>query len=113
MRHVRLQELTLISLGCFIGLFGQVYAANGETVGERFEKAMKKKAEYCATHKIDPANHRCDITKLQSADPLATEEGRFAHSIKIPNPVPEDKPAPRPLIKARKRRYSRDQQNGI
>ena len=90
MRHVRLQELTLISLGCFIGLFGQVYAANGETVGERFEKAMKKKAEYCATHKIDPANHRCDITKLQSADPLATEEGRFAHSIKIPNPVPED-----------------------
>jgi hypothetical protein len=27
---------------------------------------------------------------MQPADPLATEEGRFAHSIKIPNPVPED-----------------------
>jgi hypothetical protein len=90
MRFVRLQDLTLISLGCLIGLFGQVYAASGETVGERFEMAMKKKSEYCATHKIDPANHRCDITKLQPADPLATEEGRFAHSIKIPNPVPED-----------------------
>ena len=90
MRYVRLKDLTLITLGCFIGLFGQVYVANGETVGERFEKAMKKKAEYCATHKIDPANRRCDITKLQPADPQATEEGRFAHSIKIPNPVPED-----------------------
>lgn len=90
MRPVRLQYLTLTALGCFIGLFGQINVANGETVGERFEKAMKKKAEYCATHKIDPANHRCDITKLQPADPLATEEGRFAHSIKIPNPVPED-----------------------
>ena len=90
MRYVRLKDLTLITLGCFIGLFGQVYVANGETVGERFEKAMKTKAAYCATHKIDPANHRCDITKLQPADPLATEEGRFAHSIKIPNPVPED-----------------------
>ena len=77
-------------MGCFIGLFGQINVANGETVGERFEKAMKKTADYCATHKIDPANHRCDITKLQPADPLATEEGRFAHSIKIPNPVPED-----------------------
>jgi hypothetical protein len=61
-----------------------------ETVAERFEQAMKKKAEYCKTHKIDPANRRCDILKLKPADPLATEEGRFAHSIKIPNPVPED-----------------------
>lgn len=90
MRPLRLQDLTLISLGCLIGLFGQVSAVNGETVAERFEKAMKKKAEYCATHKIDPANRRCDILKLKPADPLATEEGRFAHLIKIPNPVPED-----------------------
>ncbi len=61
-----------------------------ETVADRFEKAMKKKAKYCKTHKIDQANRRCDILKLKPADPLATEEGRFAHSIKIPNPVPED-----------------------
>jgi hypothetical protein len=27
---------------------------------------------------------------MQPADPLATEEGRFAHSIKIPSPIPED-----------------------
>ena len=80
-----------------LGLSGLLIAGTGasflkkeETPGERFEKAMKKKAEYCATHKIDPANRRCDILKLKPADPLATEEGRFAHSIKIPNPVPED-----------------------
>jgi hypothetical protein len=61
-----------------------------DTPGERFRKAIEREAEYCATHKIKPANRRCDITKLKPADPLATEEGRFAHSIKIPNPVPED-----------------------
>jgi hypothetical protein len=61
-----------------------------ETPGERFRKAIEREAEYCATHKIKPTNRRCDITKLQPADPLATKEGRFAHSIKIPNPVPED-----------------------
>jgi len=70
--------------GASAGVFAE------ETVAERFDKAMKKKADYCRTHKIDPANRRCDILKLKPADPLATEEGRFAHSIKIPNPVPED-----------------------
>lgn len=61
-----------------------------ETVGERFRKAIERETEYCATHKIKPTNRRCDITKLKPADPLATEEGRFAHSINIPNPVPEN-----------------------
>jgi hypothetical protein len=65
-------------------------AASAEMPGEHFRKAMEKKEEHCATHKIDPGNRRCDILKLKPADPLATEEGRFAHSIKIPNPVPED-----------------------
>lgn len=77
-------------LPCVLGWLGQSSIANAETVAERFEKAMKKKAEYCRTHKIDPANRRCDILKLKPADPMATEEGRFAHSIKIPNPVPTD-----------------------
>lgn len=76
--------------GCLVGFFGQIPVASGETVAERFEKVIKREAEYCATHKIKPANRRCDITKLKPADPLATEEGRFAHSIKIPNPVPAD-----------------------
>lgn len=75
---------------CLFVVLGLVDVANGETPGERFRKVIEREAEYCATHKIKPTNRRCDITKLQPADPLATEEGRFAHSIKIPNPVPED-----------------------
>ena len=67
------------------GLFG-----TDETPGERFRKAIAREAEYCATHKIKPTNRRCDITTLLPADPLATEEGRFAHSITIPDPVPAD-----------------------
>jgi hypothetical protein len=86
-----MQYITKVLLiGCLLALFGQVNVAKGETPGEHFEKAIAREAEYCATHKIKPANRRCDITKLKPADPLATEEGRFAHSIKIPNPVPED-----------------------
>ena len=92
MRRITNRRVPMV-MGLGVMLFGLSVVtgvASAETPGERFEKAMKKKADYCATHKIDPANRRCDITKLQPADPLATEEGRFAHSIKIPNPVPED-----------------------
>ena len=81
---------SLLVLGLILAVLGQTHIANSETPGERFRKVIDREAEYCATHKIKPANRRCDITKLQPADPLATEEGRFAHSIKIPDPVPED-----------------------
>ena len=97
MRHRRDQDRTpgsiLRLIGALIATLGGVLTAQvtgAETVAERFDRAMQKKAEYCRTHKIDPANRRCDILKLKPADPLATEEGRFAHSIKIPNPVPAD-----------------------
>lgn len=61
-----------------------------ETPGQRFDRAMKEFAANCAKTKLKPNDTACDILKLKTADPLATEEGRFAHSIKIPNPVPED-----------------------
>jgi len=65
-------------------------AVYAETVAERFDRAMKGLAENCAKVKLKPNDTACDILKLKPADPLVTEEGRFAHSIKIPNPVPED-----------------------
>jgi hypothetical protein len=37
-----------------------------------------------------PGETTCDILKLNAPDPLATPEGRFAHSIKLP--PPHDKP---------------------
>lgn len=61
-----------------------------ETPGEHFDQAMKRLAENCARNPPKPGDATCDRLKLKPADPLATEEGRFAHSIKIPNPVPED-----------------------
>ena len=57
-----------------------------ETPGERFRKALKEIESACAKRKLDPNEVCGGVTKLKPADPLATEEGRFAHSIKIPNP---------------------------
>ena len=67
-----------------------IAASTAETPGERFEKAMQEIASACAKRKLAPNEVCGEVTKLKPADPLATPQGRFAHSIKIPNPVPED-----------------------
>jgi hypothetical protein len=51
---------------------------------------MTELAKNCTNVKLKPNDTACDILKVNPADPFATEEGRFAHSIKIPNPVPAD-----------------------
>ena len=61
-----------------------------ETVGTRFRKAIEKIKQNCESRKLARGEVCGEVAKLKPADPLATEEGRFAHSIKIPNPVPED-----------------------
>ncbi len=61
-----------------------------ETPGERFQKVMKEMADLCQSKKLIATDSRCILPKMKPADPLGTEEGRFAHSIKIPNPVPAD-----------------------
>jgi len=83
----RMVAIILLLSGSILFTAGVSFA---ETVAERFDKAMKKLAEECAKHPPKPGNTDCDPLKLKPADPLTTEEGRFAHSIKIPNPVPED-----------------------
>ena len=75
----------LLVTGCAASLF-----TKNETPGRHFDRAMKEFAAHCAKTKLKPNDTACDILKLRPADPLATEEGRFAHSIKIPNPVPAD-----------------------
>jgi hypothetical protein len=74
--------------GALLGMAGSPSSA--ETVAERFEKAIAKIERSCASRKLDPGEVCGEVAKLKPADPLATEEGRFAHSIKIPNPVPAD-----------------------
>lgn len=77
--------MMLIIAGCASGVL-----SSEETPGRYFDRAMKTFTENCAKAKLKPNDTACNILKLKPADPMATEEGRFAHSIKIPNPVPED-----------------------
>ena len=82
--------VSLLVLGCAVALFGEPNIAKGETVADRFDKAIKEIAKQCASRKLE-ANEVCgEVAKLKPADPLVTEEGRFAHSIKIPDPITED-----------------------
>jgi hypothetical protein len=86
---MRKQTLSVLLVSALVGLL-TVSASFAETVAERFEKNLKEIAAACAKRKL-ARNEVCgEVTKLKPADPLATEEGRFAHSIKIPNPVPAD-----------------------
>jgi len=78
--------LVLVLAGCVTagGLLG-------ETPGERFRKAIAEREHFCSTHQMAPGETTCDILKLKAPDPLATPEGRFAHSIKLPPPHDEPK----------------------
>jgi len=71
-------------------MFLNAVVAMADTPGERFRKAIKEIEAACAKRKLDPNEVCGEVARLKPADPLATEEGRFAHSIKIPNPVPDD-----------------------
>ena len=79
-------------------------SARGEpTVGQQFRDIMAEIDAKCRKEKLGPyldpnepprsakrTNGSCEILKIKPADPLATEEGRFAYSIKLP--PPHDKP---------------------
>ncbi|MDO8954661.1 MAG: hypothetical protein Q7V63_07420 [Gammaproteobacteria bacterium] len=69
------------------------------TVGQEFRDIMADIDAECKREGLGPyldttksqplskvTNTRCDILKIKPADPLATEEGRFAYSIKLPAP---------------------------
>lgn len=63
------------------------------TAAEVFEemvKDMKAKREKEPWDKRRSAANPYDMLEVKIEDWLGTPEGRFAHSIKIPNPVPED-----------------------
>jgi hypothetical protein len=81
----------IVGFGLSLVLVGATGCVSfAETPGERFQKNLKEMAELCQSKKLIATDSRCILPKLKPADPLTTEEGRFAHSIKIPNPVPED-----------------------
>jgi len=83
------QWLSVLLVGLLPGVLSACISF-AETPGERFHKIMNEMDELCVNKKLIATDSRCILPKLQPADPLATEEGRFAHSIKTPNPVSED-----------------------
>lgn len=83
------QSLSILLVGLF-AVSLSACASYAETPGERFRKAIKEIEAACASRKLAPNEVCGGVAKLKPADPLATEEGRFAHSIKIPDPLPED-----------------------
>src|SRR2546426_6158112 len=80
------QLLSVLLVGLLPGLLSACVSF-AETPGERFQKVMKEMAELCQSKKLIATDSRCILPKMKPEDPLATEESRFAHSIKIPNPV--------------------------
>src|SRR6187549_1043372 len=70
--------LALIEIGC----------ATAQTPGERFRKSMAGLKVYCTNRVLSPGERTCDPLSFKPADPLATPEGRLAHSIKLPPTVP-------------------------
>lgn len=91
MNRVTIQPAVLMFFGfCVVSSAIAGILTKDETPGERFRKALKEIEAACAKRKLAPNEVCGEVAKLKPADPLATEEGRFAHSIKIPNPVPAD-----------------------
>ncbi|HEX4986743.1 MAG TPA: hypothetical protein VFV71_11835 [Burkholderiales bacterium] len=97
-----------------ISVLGIVFAAmsasvRSETIGERFDRYMAAWEKECASRKLNPAETTCDILKLRprnfketrlvpvegQPEPVpeewvSTPEGRFAHSLKLPNLLTKD-----------------------
>jgi hypothetical protein len=84
------KQLVSVLFGGFLVALLSACVSFAETPGEHFRKVMKEMEDLCVSKKLIATDSRCILPKLKPADPLATEEGRFAHSIKIPNPVPVD-----------------------
>ncbi|MDO8926380.1 MAG: hypothetical protein Q7U94_05630 [Sideroxyarcus sp.] len=88
----------LAKLGLLI-MLGTTITGCATTVGQEFRDIMADIDAECKREGLGPyldttksqplsmvTNTRCDILKIKPADPLATEEGRFAYSIKLPAP---------------------------
>ncbi len=86
---MRKQLFSVLLVGLLPGLLSAC-VTHAETVAEHFDRQIKAFAKDCAKTTPRPGSTSCDRLKLKPADPLATEEGRFAHSIKIPNPVQDN-----------------------
>src|SRR3954465_15574530 len=84
--------------------------ASSRTPGEQFRNIMADIDKQCRKAKLGPyepiprktgaRDSSCDILLLKPQDPLATPEGRFAHSIQLPAPYDKPKEVFKPGMKS-------------
>jgi hypothetical protein len=60
------------------------------TPGEVFRQFVREREAYCRSATPDPRDTSCKFLEVKPWSPNRDEENRFAHSLKIPNPVPAD-----------------------
>lgn len=80
--------------------------AHADTPGQQFRRIMTDIDRECRERQLGPyepeprktgiRNSSCDILFLKPYDPLATKEGRFAHSIQLPSPYDKAKDVYKP-----------------
>lgn len=90
MSHVKRAALVAAAVIALIGTIALV--AQPQTPGKRFREWMSHRAPICEAYseELRKGSPDCRILAMKPEDPLATEEGRFAHAIKLP--PPHDKP---------------------
>lgn len=92
------QSLRLVG-ALLLALLYLPLSSHAETVGQQFRDIMAEIDAQCKKDKLGPyldpkepvrsdkrSNSSCNILMIKPVDPLATEEGRFAYSIKLPAP---------------------------
>jgi hypothetical protein len=82
--------LVIIGTAVVAAAFLTAYKFLFETTGTKFERHLSALAKDCKARPPASNDTRCDLLKVKVDDPLSTPEGRFAHAIQIPNPLPED-----------------------
>ena len=75
--------MTAVSAGLQVGF------ATAETPGDLFRKQMSQLKARCAKGARTPGDITCDMLTLRVDDPLTTQQGRLAQSIKLPPTVPQ------------------------
>ncbi|MEO8164974.1 MAG: hypothetical protein ABI619_06210 [Betaproteobacteria bacterium] len=93
----------IVYIMCAIAIIG---CASAQTPGQQFRSIMADIDKECRKDHLGPyqtsppgngvRDSSCDILFLKPYDPLATPEGRFAHSIQLPPPYDQPKEVYKP-----------------
>ena len=84
------RSITCLLLAAVGGCASSSVIHPNATPGEVFRQFVREREVYCRTAPPDPRDTSCRFLEVKPWSPNKDEESRFAHSLKIPNPVPAD-----------------------